>query len=435
MADEKLQPLGTVTPIKKKEEPELAPIQNKSVDKYQIRDIPTMKQENANLVKDISSDKYSTPAEIALQRKMNRRDVASARDTNLVVDSANRSGVNLNEDYSYPVTEDKKKSIAEGLSASVKGENMDAFLKYAGTHPNPNYITPPTLNIEEEKRKARRERAAKWADALYAFGEGMQGRTANKDNMASTIMQRKRDELFQNYKTTSEANKQTAKNWEYNYRKDLMDWIGKQQESDKLSAAEKKEYVFKYKQLEQQQKQAEAELGLRGKQLAADQDQAEAELGLRGKQLGLDARKVAAMEREQKERLGDENISFQMGDGKTVTQKIPIPEQRDIISRAKMNPKFLEYAKNYMNQRPVITFDADGNKVTQFVDEMGKNISDRDLLQAYLRWSSQGVPYENVASPKVGETVPVGTEPTYNENANQQPANNQKQLMDNFFSK
>ena len=417
MADEKLQPLGTVTPTKKKEEPELSPIQNKSVDKYQIRDIPTMKQENANLVKDIRSDKYSTPAGIALQRKMNRRDVASARDTNLVVDSANRSGVNLNEDYSYPVTEDKKKSIAEGLSASVKGENMDAFLKYAGTHPNPNYVTPPTINIEEEKRKARRERAAKWADALYAFGEGIQGRTANKDNMASTIMQRKRDELFQNYKKISEANKQTAKNWEYNYRKDLMDWIGKQQESDRLSDAERQKYKFMYDKL------------------AADQDQAEKELGLRGKQLGLDARKVAAMEREQKERLGDENISFQMGDGKTVTQKIPIPEQRDIISRAKMNPKFLEYAQNYMNQRPVTTFDADGNKVTQFVDEMGKNISDRDLLQAYLRWSSQGVPYENVASPKVGETVPVGTEPTYNENANQQPANNQKQLMDDFFRK
>ena len=417
MADEKLQPLGTVTPTKKKEEPELSPIQNKSVDKYQIRDIPTMKQENANLVKDISSDKYSTPAEIALQRKMNRRDVASARDTNLVVDSANRSGVNLNEDYSYPVTEDKKKSIAEGLSASVKGENMDAFLKYAGTHPNPNYVTPPTINIEEEKRKARRVRAAKWADALYAFGEGIQGRTANKDNMASTIMQRKRDELFQNYKNISEANKQTAKNWEYNYRKDLMDWIEKQQESDRLSDAERRKYKFMYKKL------------------IADQDQAKKELGLRGEQLGLDARKVAAMEREQKERLGDENISFQMGDGKTVTQKIPIPEQRDIISRAKMNPKFLEYAQNYMNQRPVTTFDADGNKVTQFVDEMGKNISDRDLLQAYLRWSSQGVPYENVASPKVGETVPVGTEPTYNENANQQPANNQKQLMDDFFRK
>ena len=417
MADEKLQPLGTVTPTKKKEEPELSPIQNKSVDKYQIRDIPTMKQENANLVKDISSDKYSTPAGIALQRKMNRRDVASARDTNLVVDSANRSGVNLNEDYSYPVTKDKKKSIAKDLSAFVKGENMDAFLTYAGTHPDPNYVTPPTLNIEEEKRKARRERAAKWADALYAFGEGMQGRTANKENMASTIMQRKRDELFQNYKNISEANKQSAKNWEYNYRKDLMDWIGKQQESDRLSAAERQKYKFMYDKL------------------AADQDQAEKELGLRGKQLGLDARKVAAMEREQKERLGDENISFQMGDGKTVTQKIPIPEQRDIISRAKMNPKFLEYAQNYMNQRPVTTFDADGNKVTQFVDEMGKNISDRDLLQAYLRWSSQGVPYENAASPKVGETVPIGTEPTYNGNANQQQANNQKQLMDNFFSK
>ena len=387
MADEKLQPLGTVTPTKKKEEPELSPIQNKSVDKYQIRDIPTMKQENANLVKDISSDKYSTPAEIALQRKMNRRDVASARDTNLVVDSANRAEVNLNQDYGYPVTDDKRKSIAEGLSPMVN--DVDTFMKYAGTHPDPNFVTPPTLNIEEEKRKARRERAAKWADALYAFGEGIQGRTADKNNMASTKMQQKRDELFQNYKNTSEANKQTAKNWEYNYRKDLMDWIDKQKANENLTEAEKNKYDLEYARLAQQQKQHEDEVGLKGKQL-----------GLQGRELGL-------REKEQKERIGDENITFQTSGGRTISQKIPLPEQRDIISRAKMNPKFQEYAEKFMGKRAITTFDQEGQRQTQLVDEMGKNISDRDLLQAYLRWSSEGAPNENYGAPEIGEVVPT----------------------------
>jgi hypothetical protein len=387
MAD-KFQLLGTSALLTdEQKEAKLAPVKNKTVDKYEIRDIPTLKKENSNLIKDIRSDKNSTLSGIAMQRKINRGNVASARDTNLVVDSANRAGVNLNQDYGYPVTDDKKKSIAEGLSPMVN--DVDTFMKYAGTHPDPNFVTPPTINTEEEKRKARRERAAKWADALYAFGEGLQGRTADKNNMASTKMQQKRDELFQNYKNASEANKQTAKNWEYNYRKDLMDWIDKQLESERLSEAERRKYKLEYDKLGQQQKQHEEEIGLKGK-----------ELGLQGRELDM-------KEKEQKERIGDENITFQTSGGQTISKKIPLPEQRDIISRAKMNPKFHEYAEKFMGKRAITTFDQEGQRQTQLVDEMGKNISDRDLLQAYLRWSSEGAPNENYGAPGIGETIPT----------------------------
>lgn len=387
MAD-KFQLLGTSALLTdEQKEAKLAPVKNKTVDKYEIRDIPTLKKENSNLIKDIRSDKNSTLSEIAMQRKINRGNVASARDTNLVVDSANRAGVNLNQDYGYPVTDDKKKSIAEGLSPMVN--DVDTFMKYAGTHPDPNFVTPPTINTEEEKRKARRERAAKWADALYAFGEGVQGRTADKNNMASTKMQQKRDELFQNYKNASEANKQTAKNWEYNYRKDLMDWIDKQKANENLTEAERRKYKLEYDKLAQQQKQHEEEIGLKGK-----------ELGLQGRELDM-------KEKEQKERIGDENITFQTSGGQTISKKIPLPEQRDIISRAKMNPKFQEYAEKFMGKRAITTFDEEGQRQTQLVDEMGKNISDRDLLQAYLRWSSEGAPNENYGAPGIGETIPT----------------------------
>lgn len=387
MAD-KFQLLGTSALLSdEQKEAKLAPVKNKTVDKYGIRDIPTLKKENSNLIKDIRSDENSTLSEIAMQRKINRGNVASARDTNLVVDSANRAGVNLNQDYGYPVTDDKKKSIAEGLSPMVN--DVDTFMKYAGTHPDPNFVTPPTINTEEEKRKARRERAAKWADALYAFGEGVQGRTADKNNMASTKMQQKRDELFQNYKNASEANKQTAKNWEYNYRKDLMDWIDKQKANENLTEAEKNKYDLDYAKLAQQQKQHEEEIGLKGK-----------ELGLQGRELDM-------KEKEQKERIGDENITFQTSGGQTISKKIPLPEQRDIISRAKMNPKFHEYAEKFMGKRAITTFDQEGQRQTQLVDEMGKNISDRDLLQAYLRWSSEGAPNENYGAPGIGETIPT----------------------------
>lgn len=419
MPVEKFQALGTVTPTKKKEEPELSPIQNKSVDKYQIRDIPTMKQENANLVKDISSDKYSTPAEIALQRKMNRRDVASARDTNLVVDSANRSEVNLNEDYSYPVTEDKKKSIAEGLSASVKGENMDAYLKYAGTYPNPNYVTPPTINIEEEKRKARRERAAKWADALYAFGEGIQGRTANKDNMASTIMQRKRDELFQNYKNISEANKQTAKNWEYNYRKDLMDWIGKQQESDRLSDAERRKYKFMYKKLIADQDQAKKELGLQERKRKDD-------LSLGNKRLGIERDKIDPTVARGKYGINQREYDYDL-------KASDIP---DLSSKAKADTAFLEEHPEFFIEYRVGDSIIDGEKTP--VTEKRLNISDIDLALAYKNRlaNKRVVPYSQIPlSPEGYESQRKYEELKGNTSQNQQPANNQKQLMDDFFRK
>jgi hypothetical protein len=72
-----------------------------------------------------------------------------------------------------------------------------------------------------------------------------------------------------------------------------------------------------------------------------------------------------------------------------------------------MNPKFQEYAEKFMGKRAITTFDQEGQRETQLVDEMGKNISDRDLLQAYLRWSSEGAPNENYGAPGIGETIPT----------------------------
>ena len=66
MAD-KFQLLGTSALLTdEQKEAKLAPIKNKTVDKYEIRDIPTLKKENSNLIKDIRSDENSTLSEIAM---------------------------------------------------------------------------------------------------------------------------------------------------------------------------------------------------------------------------------------------------------------------------------------------------------------------------------------------------------------------------------
>lgn len=366
-----------LTTDKKKDKDKLAPIPEKTVDKYNITDIPTLKEENSNLVKDISSDKYSTPQQIAMQRRMNRKAVRDAKDTNMVVGSANDKGIDLNKPYSLPVTDSYRKKLVDELGNHVSEQTKPKLSTFVSSIPNPNYIEPPKINVDEEKRKARIQRAAKWADALYAFGEGMQHRTANPDNFAFNRIQAKRDENFNNFKNISELNKKTASDWEFNSRKETLDWIEKQLASETLSASEAKRYKLLYDQLAQQQKQHEDEMKMKGKQL-----------GLQGKELGL-------KEKELENRIGSDNVSYQSASGQTINRVIPKAEQRDIISRAKINPEFKKYIKTAMNIRYQNIRNADGEIESVPVTELGKEVTDQDLLQAYLRWQTEGSPNEN----------------------------------------
>ena len=254
--------------------------------------------------------------------------------------------------------------------------------KYAASIPNPNYVTPPTLNADKEKRTARLQRAAKWADALAIFGAGIGGRTINPDTLAAPSIQKARDEEFQNYKNISEANKQTANNWENNYHKQMMDWVDDQLKSNQLKESERQKYQELRDQLANQKTISDDANSTHVKTTGMNNDT---------------ALKIAAMENslkkaEEEDKFGSPNITYQAANGQTINRVIPKPEQRDIISRAKTNPEFKKYIQTALHQTYKNVIGEDGEPKTIVVDELGKEVTDQNLLQAYLRWETTGAP-------------------------------------------
>ena len=390
---------------KKKNQDKLVPVPEKTVDKYNITDIPSLKEENKALVKDIRSDKYSTPQQIAMQRRMNRESVRDARDTNMVVSDANDRGIDLNKPYSFPVTDSYRKKLVDELGNHVSETIRPKLSTFVSSIPNPNYVEPPKINVDEEKRKARIQRAARWADALYAFGEGMQHRTADPNNFAFNRIQAKRDTNFNNFKAISEANKKTASDWEFNSRKETLDWIEKQLASETLSASEAKKYKLLYDQLAQQQKQHEDEMKLGNKRLDLEKERidptvARGTFGINGRQYDYDLK----------------------------ASDIP-----DLSSKAKADTEFLNEHPEFFIEYRV------GDQVTengkQPVTERKLNINDVDLALAYKnRFANKRiVPVSQIPLSKEAYQA----EAKYNalNNSQQQPIESPEKAIDDFFSK
>jgi hypothetical protein len=351
------------------------------VNPIQHTDIDKLKSQNQNTI-DNMKDEDLPSGQLAIQNRVNRQSVRDAKDTNIVANTANKIGVDLNKPYAYPLTDTDKTAMADKISALVPQENRESLAKYAASIPNPNYVTPPTLNADKEKRTARLQRAAKWADALAIFGAGIGGRTINPDTLAAPSIQKARDEEFQNYKNISEANKQTANNWENNYHKQMMDWVDDQLKSNQLKESERQKYQELRDQLANQKTISDDANSTHVKTTGMNNDT---------------ALKIAAMENslkkaEEEDKFGSPNITYQAANGQTINRVIPKPEQRDIISRAKTNPEFKKYIQTALHQTYKNVIGEDGEPKTIVVDELGKEVTDQNLLQAYLRWETTGAP-------------------------------------------
>jgi hypothetical protein len=247
------------------------------------------------------------------QRRINRANIADAKVTNIVSGAADKQGIDVNTPYSYPVTDDFGKNLVDTLANHVSEEDKPKLSTFISSIPSPNYIAPPTINIDEEKAKAKLQRKVRWADALYAFGEGMQGKTANKDVMGSTKLQRERDTKFQNFKLISEANKKTANDWEVNSRKEALDWIDKKLASGALTAEQERKYNLAKDQLLQQQTQFDTEMGFKKDELTSRENRDMAELksreGLTQAQIDAENKRSDAQLKNQKDINAMDNAS------------------------------------------------------------------------------------------------------------------------------
>ncbi|WP_297097861.1 hypothetical protein [uncultured Draconibacterium sp.] len=73
-----------------------------------------------------------------------------------------------------------KDNIIETVMKIAPDEIKKDISEFMNLYEGPELTDPPQYLVDEIYDSVRRERSSRWADALYAFGEGAQGYTAIK---------------------------------------------------------------------------------------------------------------------------------------------------------------------------------------------------------------------------------------------------------------
>lgn len=166
----------------------------------------------------------------------------------LLTSDSKRYGIDLgigdNTTYNYGKTINPSvpKDRPDNLTESAK--NLDSndpaiaakgFMGIKGKAPQQKV---PELDSKQEMDDAKKQRKARWADALTGFGQVMQGKTVNTDNWESEKIQRKRDARFQEYKDIVQNNQKVQQVFDSKNRDELIDFLDKQSKVRDLTARE-----------------------------------------------------------------------------------------------------------------------------------------------------------------------------------------------------
>lgn len=237
-----------MTPVKKTPEQ----IDKEKADK--IENTPSIQPNKADLEEPIESIPElgkSKPVDIIPPKESDRQYAKKVGDYKRVVQMAKEKGVDLNNIGAMPLMDSDKGKITEAVKSAYGRELA------TGIQGISNAITAPK-NEERNKLDAKalmalekQKRRARLADAFYAFGEGLQGKTANSENFVSTKIQRNQDKQFQDFKDTTERNQKTKYLWENQSRKELIDWAEKESSNMKQD----QEYRDKMKMIVEQNAQ------------------------------------------------------------------------------------------------------------------------------------------------------------------------------------
>jgi hypothetical protein len=206
-------------------------------------------QENppATSSKNLSLSNYKEPELMPMREKvvLSRKDRKAKE---LLTRDSKRYGINLdigdNPDFNYGKTINPvvPKDRPNNLTESARNLQSDdpaiigkAFLDIKGKAPQQKV---PELDSKQEMEDAKRQRKARWADALTGFGQVMQGKTVNTDDWETSKLQRKRDERFQEYKDIVSNNKKVKDVWDAKNRDELIDFLDKQSKVRDLNERE-----------------------------------------------------------------------------------------------------------------------------------------------------------------------------------------------------
>jgi hypothetical protein len=133
------------------------------------------------------------------------------------VDFKSITSGNLSGQYMNELT----KSVLN-VAPEIIRKDLAEFMK---SYDGPELKDPPKYLIDEIYDSVKRSRSARWADALYAFGEGAQGYTADQNAMASNKIQNKRKILYLKLKEIDNQNNAILDVWERYFIEDLQKFI------------------------------------------------------------------------------------------------------------------------------------------------------------------------------------------------------------------
>lgn len=323
----------------------------------------------------------------------------------------------LNQPMSLGLSEPPRSNSSQSYSQKVSRTSASGGYQnpYAPPPEKPNYRTDntdilteifnnssvpkPLTDEQNQKRLLNRGRLDTLGRVAMNLGDsltlGLGGSPVLRDKS-------KTDEWYDRYYQSMAEDRKKLEDWNnQEYLRKLQSGMAltNQRDQDRnFQAQDYRDDTANYKWGEQQ--------GMTKEQFEWQKANADKDFDLRktnaDRDYNLRNRNQSLAEKEFKERYGDEKVIYQASSGQTITRNIPKPEQKDIISRAKQDPYFAEFAKRYMSAKPVsirgINEETGLSEMkTEWVDEMGRNITDQDLLQAYLRYQTEGSPNENYA--------------------------------------
>lgn len=149
-----------------------------------------------------------------------------------------------------PLTTDRKTAIDKRITESTREDQREGLKKFQERISLPETKSQKPLDEQSLKDSLKKQKRAKWWDALYAFGEGLQGRTADPRAMRSKQLEAERKDLYEKYKSGAAGAKTAREDQEKQYIQQQIDYLKQlaDQETDKLK---KRKYESEIKKNEE----------------------------------------------------------------------------------------------------------------------------------------------------------------------------------------
>ena len=147
---------------------------------------------------------------------------------------AKAKGIDINQQQGVPLLDKDKEAFIEKVQKAAPVQRVNEAIGRINFYAKPDLEKVPALDQKVLLERERQKRKARWEDALYAFGEGLQGRVANPETFATNRIQRKTDQEFQNYLDVTNRNRLARNKWNDQVSDDTLKWLDQQARNEQL---------------------------------------------------------------------------------------------------------------------------------------------------------------------------------------------------------